>query len=92
MVLFEPSEERRRRKEKLTAYMVVLAIIAIAIFPLARFYNYIQIFYLVMFTEFVYTLLWHYEHLVIDWNIHRYLPYHVLVLFFALRDNRHILL
>ncbi len=65
MVLFEPSEERRRRKEKLTAYMVVLAIIAIAIFPLARFYNYIQIFYLVMFTEFVYTLLWHYEHLVI---------------------------
>lgn len=45
--------------------MVVLAIIAIAIFPLARFYNYIQIFYLVMFTEFVYTLLWHYEHLVI---------------------------
>lgn len=65
MILNEPSEEMRKRKIKLTSFMLVLAIIAISIYPLARFYNYVQIFYLIMFTDFLFTLFRSYEHLII---------------------------
>ncbi|MBQ8656647.1 MAG: EpsG family protein [Prevotella sp.] len=65
MILNEPSEEKRKQKEKLTCFMVALAIIAIAIYPLARFYNYVQIFYLIMFADFLFTLFRSYEHLII---------------------------
>lgn len=65
MILNEQSEDMKRRRIKLTSFMVVLAIIAISIYPLARLYNYVQIFYLIMFTDFLFTLLRSYEHLVI---------------------------
>ena len=65
MILDEPNEEMKKIRIKLTSYMVVLAIIAISIYPLARFYNYVQIFYLCMFADFLFVLLRKYEHIVI---------------------------
>ena len=64
-VITEPSETLRKQKEKLTSFMVILALIAISIYPLARFYNYVQIFHLIMFADFLYTLFRSYEHLII---------------------------
>lgn len=65
MILDEPNEEMKKIRIKLTSYMVVLSIIAISIYPLARFYNYVQIFYLCMFADFLFVLLRKYEHIVI---------------------------
>lgn len=61
----EPSDEMKKRKEKLTSFMVVLALIATALVPLARFYNYVRIFHLIMFADFVYTLLQTRQHFII---------------------------
>lgn len=65
MILDETDVEMKRIRIKLTSYMVVLAVIAVSIYPLARFYNYVQIFYLCMFADFQFVLLRKYEHLVI---------------------------
>lgn len=65
MILDETDVEMKRIRIKLTSYMVVLAVIAVSIYPLARFYNYVQIFYLCMFADFLFVLLRKYEHLVI---------------------------
>lgn len=65
MIQYEPDEKIKKIRIKLTSYMVVLSIIAVSIYPLARFYNYVQIFYLCMFADFLFILFRNYEHLVI---------------------------
>ena len=52
----EPSNDMRKRKEKMISYMLVLGILASSLAGFDRFYNYVQIFYLVMLTDFIYTL------------------------------------
>lgn len=61
----EPSEERRYRMTRWTSFMLVLAIMACAFTGFARFYNYVQIFYLIMLTEFIYNLIRTREHLIV---------------------------
>ena len=56
VTLAEQSEAARKRKEKLTSYMVVLAVLACSFAGFARLYNSTQIFYLILLTEFVYML------------------------------------
>ena len=45
--------------------MLVLAIMACAFAGFVRFYNYVQIFYLIMLTEFIYNLVRTREHLIV---------------------------
>jgi hypothetical protein len=52
----EPDEQRRKKMERIIVYMLYLGILASSFAGLARFYNYVRIFYLVLFTEFAYTL------------------------------------
>ena len=61
----ETSEKERAWKEKLVSYMVVLAVIAVSSSPLARFYNYVQVFYMIMLADFVYVLFRTSEHLIL---------------------------
>lgn len=55
VTLNEPSDEIRKRKEKLIAFMILLGIIAGTMPGLIRFFNYVQIFYLIMLSDFIYT-------------------------------------
>ena len=64
-IIFEPSEIMKKYKEKLTAYMIILAILASAIPGAVRFYNYALIFYIISFADFVYMLFRIKKHLVI---------------------------
>ena len=66
-VISEPSEELKEKKMRIVAYMVPLAIIASSFAGpgFVRLYNYIQIFYLTMLTDFTYNLLRSQKHLII---------------------------
>lgn len=61
----EQSEERRRRKERMTAFAMTLGIVASAMVGFVRFYNYVEIFYLIMFAEFIYLLAKEKRHFII---------------------------
>lgn len=61
----EPSDHVRKCKERFTAYLVILGIIAGAIPGFTRFYNYTYIFYLISFADFLYVLFRYKEHLII---------------------------
>lgn len=65
VMLMEPSEELRKKKERLIAFMVFLGIIASAMLGFIRFYNYVYIFYLIALTDFVYTMFRIKKHLII---------------------------
>lgn len=52
----EQSEEAKKRKEKIMAFMVTLGVLASAFAGFVRIYNYVQIFYLIMLADFIYTL------------------------------------
>ena len=65
VLLMEPSEELRMKKERIMAFMVLLGIIASSMVGFIRFYNYVQIFYLIALADFVYTLFRIKEHLII---------------------------
>ena len=64
-LLMEPSEELRMKKERIMAFMVLLGIIASAMVGFIRFFNYVQIFYLIALADFVYTLFRIEKHLII---------------------------
>ncbi len=61
----EPSETLRKSKEKIMSYMVVLGVLASAFAGFTRLYNYVEIFYLIMLADFVYTLFRFKEHFII---------------------------
>lgn len=65
VLLMEPSEELRMKKERIMAFMVLLGIIASSMVGFIRFYNYVQIFYLIALADFVYILFRIKEHLII---------------------------
>ena len=64
-ISMEPSEELKKRKEKMISFVVVLAVLASSLAGFVRIYNYAQIFYLVMFADFVYVLFRIKKHFVI---------------------------
>lgn len=55
----------KSRLEKIASFMLLLAIIASSIVGLRRFYNYVQIFQMALFVEFLYTMLCHERHLIV---------------------------
>lgn len=61
----EPDEDLRNRKEKMTAFMVVLAIPASSLAGFNRIYNYTQIFYLILFADFMYMFFRFKKHFII---------------------------
>lgn len=61
----ESSEELRRCKEKMISFMLLLAILACSLAGFTRLYNYVQVFYLVMLADFLYSLLRFKNHLII---------------------------
>ena len=63
----EESPEQKKKKEKLISFMLILAVMAssFAGAGFIRFYNYIRLFYLVMLTDFIYTLLLTKKHLLL---------------------------
>jgi hypothetical protein len=54
---YETSEELRKQKEKLLAFMMVLGIAASAFAGFTRLYNYVQIFYLILLADFIYIMM-----------------------------------
>lgn len=65
IVLTEESEEDKKCKEQMFAFMIVLAILASAFAGFVRLYNYCRIFYLIMLTDFIYKLFSTKKHLII---------------------------
>ncbi|MBP5213816.1 MAG: EpsG family protein [Bacteroidales bacterium] len=55
-IIFEPSEQMRKDKERLLAFFTVLAVLVSGIPGLSRFYNYSYIFYFILTAEFIYML------------------------------------
>ena len=64
-LLIEPSEQMRKCKEKMTAYMVVLGVLACSFAGFVRLYDYAKIFYLILFADFVYMLFRTKKHFII---------------------------
>lgn len=54
-VITEPSEERRRKKEQMTAFVIIMGTLACSFAGFVRVYNYIQIFYLIGMADFLYV-------------------------------------
>ena len=52
----EPSDEMKVRKEKIMSFMVLLGVLASAFAGFTRVYNYVEFFYLIMLTDFIYTM------------------------------------
>ena len=65
VMLQETDEEKRRRQEKLVAYMVVLGVMVSSFAGFTRVFNQVQIFYLIMLADFVYLLLTYKDFLLI---------------------------
>ena len=63
-IKFEPSEEIKRQKEKMAAFMLVLALLACSLAGFNRFYNYTKVFYLIMFADFIYIIATQREHII----------------------------
>lgn len=61
----ESSEKLKICKEKMVSFMVVLAVLASSFAGFTRVYNYAQIFYLIMFADFVYVMFRTKENLLI---------------------------
>jgi hypothetical protein len=64
-LLIEPSEQMRKCKENMTAYMVVLGVLACSFAGFVRLYDYAKIFYLILFADFVYMLFRTKKHFII---------------------------
>lgn len=54
--IWEEDEELKQKKEKLISFHLVIAICACALAGFTRFRNYMEIYYLIMLSDFVYTL------------------------------------
>lgn len=61
----ERTAEGRKRKEKLIAYMIVLAVFVSSFAGFTRLYNSVQVFYLAALTDFIYNLFRFKEHLLL---------------------------
>lgn len=61
----EADDERRKIKERMLAYTVIMGVIVSSFTGLIRLYNYTRIFYLIMLADFVYTLFQQKKHLII---------------------------
>ena len=61
----EQSGELRKCKEKMMSFMIVLAILSSSLAGFNRVYNYTQIFYLIMFADFLYMLFQVKKHFII---------------------------
>jgi len=62
---WEQDENLKARKRKIISFFIIIGIAGSAIGPFARFRNYIEIYYLAMFADFVYMLLRTKSHLII---------------------------
>lgn len=65
VMLNEEDKDKQRCIERMITYMVLLGILASSFAGLVRVYNYARIFYLILFAEFVYTLFWKKELLIV---------------------------
>ena len=61
----EENDDLRKRKQQLTAFMVLLALIASSVAGLIRFYNYAIIPYLILLADFSFTLFHTKRHLIL---------------------------
>ena len=61
----EEDSEKRRLKEKMLAYTLIMGIMASSFTGLIRLYNYTRIFYLIMLSDLIYTLFQQKKHLII---------------------------
>ena len=62
---YESDEELKKRKERMLSYMMVLGIAASSFAGFTRVYNYTQIFYLILFADFIYIIIKRREHFII---------------------------
>lgn len=60
----EPSEEIKQKKQHIITFFLIIGILAAAIPPFSRFRNYIEVYYLAMFADYVYLLFRKKQHLI----------------------------
>ena len=65
MLQTEDLEDRKKQKEKIVSYMVILSIPASAFAGFTRLYNYVEIFYLVALADYIYNLFNFKKHFII---------------------------
>lgn len=82
-ILWETDDEMRKRKEKIASFMVLLAVMASSFAGFARFYNYVQIFYLIMLADFVYMLFRIKKHFIIRLGTVTGICFILMLLYFA---------
>jgi hypothetical protein len=61
----EVSEEKRKRMERMIAFMVILGVLASAFAGFVRVYNYARVFYLILMADFVFMLFRQKKHLLV---------------------------
>lgn len=61
----EEDSKMRWQKEQMLAYTLIMAVIVCSFTGVIRLYNYVRIFYLIMLSDFIYTLFRKKEHLII---------------------------
>jgi hypothetical protein len=64
-IKMDDNEERRRCKEKLLSFQLVLAVLGTALTGFTRILNYAQFYYLYMFADFIYMLFRMRQHFVV---------------------------
>jgi hypothetical protein len=63
--LWEEDEDIKRKKQKLISFYLVLAVCACSLAGFSRFRNYMEIYYLIMLSDFIFTLFRKKEHFLL---------------------------
>lgn len=63
--LWEEDEDIKRKKQKLISFYLILAVCACSLAGFSRFRNYMEIYYLIMLSDFIFTLFRKKEHFLL---------------------------
>ena len=85
--LAETSEEKKRKLSRLIPFMTTLGIIASSMVGFIRFFNYVQIFYLITLSEFIYLLFSYKEHFFIRTGTLIGTVFFIMLTYFTYNDS-----
>lgn len=61
----EKDEDRSKKFSRMISYMLLLGVLASSFAGFSRLYNYVRVFYLILFADFIYTMFREKKHLII---------------------------
>ena len=85
--LAETSEEKKRKLSRLIPFMTTLGIIASSMVGFIRFFNYVQVFYLITLSEFIYLLFSYKEYFFIRTGTLIGTVFFIMLTYFTYNDS-----